>query len=92
MRVPPPEYLESVQALCRRHGTLFVVDEVQTGMYRTGRFLASHHYNIEPDMIVLAKALSGGLIPSGALLMSDEVYRVGVWIHCPRHCSHLDVQ
>jgi ornithine--oxo-acid transaminase len=75
VRVPPPDYLESVQALCRRHGTLFVVDEVQTGMYRTGRFLASHYYNIEPDMIVLAKALSGGLIPSGALLMSDRVYQ-----------------
>jgi ornithine--oxo-acid transaminase len=74
VRVPPPMYLESVQALCRRHGTLFVVDEVQTGLYRTGRFLASHHYNIEPDMIVLAKALSGGLVPSAALLMSDPVY------------------
>jgi ornithine--oxo-acid transaminase len=75
VRVPPPLYLESVQALCRRHGTLFVVDEVETGLYRTGRFLASHHYNIEPDMIVLAKALSGGLVPSAALLMSDEVYQ-----------------
>lgn len=75
VRVPPPEYLENAQALCRRHRTLFVVDEVQTGLCRTGRFLASHHYDIEPDMIVLAKALSGGLVPSGALLMSDEVYR-----------------
>jgi ornithine--oxo-acid transaminase len=74
VRVPPPVYLEGVQALCRRHGTLFVVDEVQTGLYRTGRFLASHHYNIEPDMIVLANALSGGLVPSAALLMSDQVY------------------
>jgi len=75
VRVPPLAYLESVQALCRRHGTLFVVDEVQTGLHRTGRFLASHLFNIEPDMIVLAKALSGGLIPSAALLMSDEVYQ-----------------
>jgi ornithine--oxo-acid transaminase len=74
VRLPPPGYLESAQKLCRRHGTLFVVDEVQTGLYRTGRFLASHHFAIEPDMIVLAKALSGGLIPSGALLMSDAVY------------------
>ncbi len=74
VRIAPPNYFESVQALCRRHGTLFVVDEVQTGLYRTGRFLAAHHYNIEPDMIVLAKALSGGLIPSAALLMSDRVY------------------
>ncbi len=75
VRVPPSTYFESVQALCRRHGTLLVVDEVQTGLYRTGRFLASHHYNVEPDMIVLAKALSGGLIPSAALLISDEVYQ-----------------
>ena len=75
VRVPPPGYLESVQALCQRHQTLFVVDEVQTGLCRTGRFLASHHCDIEPDMIVLAKALSGGLVPSAALLMSDEVYR-----------------
>jgi len=74
VRIPSPMYLESAQALCRRHGTLFVVDEVQTGLYRTGRFLASHHYNLDPDMIVLAKALSGGLIPSGALLMSDQIY------------------
>jgi ornithine--oxo-acid transaminase len=74
VRVPAPAYLETAQALCRRHGTLFVVDEVQTGFYRTGRFLASHHYNIEPDMIVLAKALSGGLVPSAALLMSDQIY------------------
>ena len=74
IRVPDPEYLPCAQALCRRHGTLFVLDEVQTGMYRTGRFLAAHHFDLDPDMVVLAKALSGGLIPSGALLMSDDVY------------------
>jgi ornithine--oxo-acid transaminase len=74
VRVPPPGYLEIVQSLCRRHGTLLVMDEVQTGMYRTGRFLASHHFNLEPDMVILAKALSGGLVPSAALLMSDQVY------------------
>lgn len=74
VRLPPPQYLETVQALCRRHGTLFVADEVQSGLYRTGRFLVSHYYNVEPDMIVLAKALSGGLIPSAALLLSDDVY------------------
>jgi ornithine--oxo-acid transaminase len=74
VHLPPPGYLESVQALCRRHGTLFVIDEMETGLYRTGRFVASHHHNIEPDMIVLAKALGGGLVPSAALLMSDQVY------------------
>jgi ornithine--oxo-acid transaminase len=74
IKLPPSGYLESAQALCRRHGSLFVLDEVQTGMYRTGPFLASEHYHTDPDMVVLAKALSGGLIPCGALLMSDEIY------------------
>ena len=74
VRVPSREYLQAAQALCRRYGTLFVVDEVQTGLYRTGAFLASQHFGIEPDMVVLAKALSGGLIPVGAVLMSDEIY------------------
>jgi ornithine--oxo-acid transaminase len=74
IRVPPSGYLEAAQALCRRYGSLFVLDEVQTGMYRTGPFLASRHFHTDPDMVVLAKALSGGLIPSGAVLMSDDVY------------------
>ncbi len=72
--VPSRDYLQAAQTLCRRFGTLFVVDEVQTGLYRTGPFLASHHFGIEPDMVVLAKALSGGLIPVSAVLMSDAIY------------------
>ncbi len=74
IRIPSPEYLAEAQALCKRHGSLFVLDEVQTGMFRTGKFLAAHHYGVEPDMVILAKALSGGLIPVGALLMTDAVY------------------
>ena len=74
VRVPDPVYLREAQALCRRHGTLLVADEMQTGMYRTGPFLRSHHFGIDPDMIVLAKALSAGLIPSAAVLMSNEIY------------------
>jgi ornithine--oxo-acid transaminase len=74
IRVPEPGYLRSAQSLCHRYGTLFVADEVQTGLYRTGKFLASHHFDIEPDMVVLSKALSGGLVPVGAVLMSDAVY------------------
>jgi ornithine--oxo-acid transaminase len=74
IRLPPPGYLEGAQAACRRYGTLFVLDEVQTGMFRTGPFLAAHHYGLDPDMVVLAKALSGGLIPCGAVLMSDRIY------------------
>jgi ornithine--oxo-acid transaminase len=74
VRVPTPRYLADAQSLCRLYGTLFVLDEVQTGMYRTGRFLAAHNNSLEPDMAILAKALSGGLVPCGALLMSDAVY------------------
>jgi ornithine--oxo-acid transaminase len=74
MRLPDPGYLKSAQALCAKYGTLFVLDEVQTGLYRTGRFLAAHHYGAEPDIVILAKALSGGLIPSSVVLMSDRVY------------------
>jgi ornithine--oxo-acid transaminase len=74
IRIPSANYFRTVESLCRKYGTMLVVDEVQTGMYRTGTFLASHHFGVEPDMAVLAKALSGGLVPSGALLMSDKVY------------------
>jgi len=73
IRVPEPQYLRGAQELCRKHGTLFVLDEVQTGMYRTGPFLAAHDHGVEPDMVVLAKALSGGLLPVGAVLMSEAV-------------------
>lgn len=71
--VPSKEYLVGVQDLCRRTRTLLVLDEVQTGLYRTGPFIAAHHFGVEPDMVVLAKALSGGFIPSGAVLMSDAI-------------------
>jgi ornithine--oxo-acid transaminase len=74
IRLPDPDYLRQAQDLCTRYGALFVLDEVQTGMYRTGRFLAAQHYGVEPDMVILAKALSGGLIPCSAVLMSDRVY------------------
>ena len=61
-----------MQALCPRYGTLFVLDEVQTGMFRTGKFLAAHHFDLQPDMVILAKALSGGLVPVSAALMTED--------------------
>ncbi len=73
IRVFDPGYLRDAQALCRRYGTLFVLDEVQTGLYRTGPFLAAHRYGLDPDIVILAKALSGGLVPVGAVLMSEAV-------------------
>ncbi|HYM79506.1 MAG TPA: aspartate aminotransferase family protein [Candidatus Dormibacteraeota bacterium] len=85
--VPDPNYLRTAEALCRRYGTLFVLDEVQTGMYRTGTFLAAHHFGVDPDMVILAKALSGGLVPVGAVLMSDEVCD-SVYSSLPRAFVH----
>lgn len=75
IRLPECEYLGEVQQLCQRHGTLLILDEVQTGFCRTGPFLAAHHYGVEPDMVVLAKAMSGGLIPSAAVLMREDIYK-----------------
>jgi ornithine--oxo-acid transaminase len=75
IRIPDREYLLQAQSLCQRYGTLFVLDEVQTGMFRTGPFLAAQHFGLDPDMVILAKALSGGLVPVGAVLMTDDVYR-----------------
>lgn len=74
IRVPAPEYFRTAQSLCRRYGTLLVLDEVQTGMYRTGPFLAGQRYGVEPDMVVLAKAMSGGLVPVSATLMTEAIY------------------
>ena len=72
--LPPPHYLTEAKELCAKYGTLLVLDEVQTGMFRTGRFLAAHHFDVEPDMVILAKALSGGLVPVSAVLMTDRIY------------------
>jgi ornithine--oxo-acid transaminase len=74
VNLPPPDYLQHAQALCRAAETLFVCDEVQTGLGRTGRFLALEHWGLEPDMVCLAKALSGGLVPIGAVLVSRKAF------------------
>jgi ornithine--oxo-acid transaminase len=74
VNVPDDDYLREAAALCRRNGTLFVADEVQTGIGRTGRFLAVEHWGVEPDMVLLAKALSGGHVPVGAVLMRKRIY------------------
>jgi ornithine--oxo-acid transaminase len=74
VNLPPPGYLEGAQGLCRRYGTLFAVDEVQTGFGRTGRMFAFEHWNLEPDLVTVAKSLSGGYVPVGALLMSQRVF------------------
>src|SRR5271166_2116526 len=74
VNVAPEGYLADAQRLCREAGAMFVCDEVQTGLGRTGRFLALEHWQLEPDMVCLAKALSGGLVPVGAVLVSRAAF------------------
>jgi acetylornithine/succinyldiaminopimelate/putrescine aminotransferase len=80
--IASPEYLPEVQRLCRQHKTLFIADEVQTGFGRTGKMFACEHWNVEPDILVVAKGLSGGYIPTGAVISKR-------WIH-ERVFSSLD--
>ena len=70
----PGTYWRKAQALCRRFGTLLVLDEVQTGMGRTGRLFCHQHWGLEPDIITLSKALSGGYVPVGAVLTTEAVF------------------
>jgi ornithine--oxo-acid transaminase len=74
VNIPSDEFLPGAAALCRKYGTLFIADEIQTGMGRTGRFLAVEHWNVEPDMVLLSKALSGGHVPVGAVLTRRHIF------------------
>jgi ornithine--oxo-acid transaminase len=74
VNLPPAGYLAGAQELCRRYGTLFAVDEVQTGLGRTGKLFALEHWDLQPDLVTVAKSLSGGYVPVGALLMGRGVY------------------
>ena len=70
--VPPPEYLPMLQELCRKHGILLVVDEIQSGFGRTGKMFASEHWGIEPDILCAAKGIASGM-PLGAMIARAEV-------------------
>ena len=72
--LPDPGYLPGAQELCRRYGTLFCVDEVQTGFGRTGRMFACEHWGLQPDLMTVAKSLSGGYVPVGAVLLRSSVH------------------
>ena len=71
--VPHEGYLAGVRALCTKYNVLMIADEVQTGLARTGKMLACDHENVKPDILVLGKALSGGVLPVSAVLSSNEV-------------------
>src|SRR5204863_9031556 len=71
--VAPEDYLREAADLCHRYGALLAVDEVQTGLGRTGTFFAFQQWNVEPDLVPVAKALSGGYVPVGAVLGQAHV-------------------
>lgn len=73
--IPEAGYLKAAQELCRKYGTLSIADEVQTGMGRTGKLFAVEHEDIQPDMILISKALSGGIMPTGAVIGTDGIFR-----------------
>jgi len=74
VNVPDDAYLPEAARLCRAHGALFVADEIQTGMGRTGKFWAVEHWGVEPDMLLAAKALSGGFVPVGAVALRRDTF------------------
>ena len=74
--VPSEGYLAKAKALCEKHNVLFIADEVQTGIGRTGKLLAVHHENVQPDVLILGKAISGGVYPVSAVLCNDEIMNV----------------
>lgn len=82
--VPDEGYLKNASELCRKYNVLFIADEVQTGIARTGKLIACHHENVQPDILILGKALSGGMYPVSAVLANDNIMQV---IHPGQHGS-----
>lgn len=74
--VPEEGYLKNAYDLCKKHNVLFIADEVQTGLARTGKMLACDHENVRPDVLILGKALSGGVFPISAVLADDDIMLV----------------
>lgn len=74
--VPSEGYLAKAKALCEAHNVLFIADEVQTGIARTGKLLAVHHEKVQPDILILGKAVSGGVYPISAVLANDAIMNV----------------
>jgi len=73
--IPDDDFLPEAQRLCREHRALFILDEVQTGLGRTGRFFCGEHWGLAPDIVTISKALSGGYVPVGAILMRREIHK-----------------
>jgi ornithine--oxo-acid transaminase len=76
--VAPDGYLQAAQELCRRYGTLFIADEIQTGLGRTGKWFALEHWGLQPDFVLVGKALSGGYMPVAAMVTTREIFQAAV--------------
>ena len=74
--VPDEGFLKGASELCKKYNVLFIADEVQTGIARTGRLIACHHEDVQPDILILGKALSGGMYPVSAVLANDDIMNV----------------
>lgn len=74
--VPDENFLKNASELCKKHNVLFIADEVQTGIARTGKLIACHHEDVQPDILILGKALSGGMYPVSAVLANDNIMNV----------------
>lgn len=74
--VPDEGFLKNASELCKKYNVLFIADEVQTGIARTGQLIACHHENVQPDILILGKALSGGMYPVSAVLANDSIMNV----------------
>lgn len=74
IQVPSPDYLPALRRACTERGVLLIVDEVQTGLGRTGKMFAVEHWGVEPDIMTLAKALGGGVMPAGAVMATPEIW------------------
>jgi putrescine aminotransferase len=87
INVPRPGYLKETEELCQKYGSLLIVDEVQTGLGRTGKMFACEHENVKPDIMTLAKSLGGGVLPMGAFITTSRVWQKvyggleGAWLH-----------
>jgi adenosylmethionine-8-amino-7-oxononanoate aminotransferase len=91
VKVPHPRYWERVQALCREHGILLIVDEVVTGFGRTGRMFGCHHWDVEPDIMTMAKGLTSGYAPMGAAIVSravEDAFADAPLLHLNTYAGH----
>ena len=87
MHIPDDHYFPAAQDLCRKYGALFIADEVQTGLGRTGKLFGFQHWDLEPDIVTMAKALSGGYVPCAAIVTRRKIYQ-GVFSRLDRCVVH----